>query len=72
MESSERVWVRDARGVHAAAVVPPAAWCQQRGCFVGPFSNAQSARAFLLLRHRGPGGTRVFPAGSAFYVEILE
>lgn len=70
MDSRERVWIRDARGVHATAVVPPPAWRQQRACIVGPFSNAQSARAFLLLRHPG-GGARVFPAGSAFYVEIL-
>lgn len=71
MDSRERVWIRDAQGVHATAVVPPAAWRQQRGCVVGPFSNAQSARAFLLLRLRGGSGSRVFPAGSAFYVEIL-
>lgn len=70
MDSRERVWIRDAQGVHASAVVPPAAWRQQRACIVGPFSNAQSARAFLLLR-RPAGGARVFPAGSAFYVEIL-
>ncbi|MEJ2356582.1 MAG: hypothetical protein P8Y13_00690 [Deinococcales bacterium] len=38
---------------------------------VGPFSNAQCARTFLLLRHRGGGGTRIFPAGPAFYVEML-
>ena len=71
MGPHERVWIRDERGVHAAAAVPPAAWSGERGCVVGPFSNAQCARTFLFLRFRGRGGARIFPAGSAFYVEML-
>ena len=71
MRPSERVWLRDEHGVHRTAAVGPAAWQGERGCVVGPFSNAQSARAFLLLRYGGRDGARVFPAGPAFYVELL-
>jgi hypothetical protein len=71
MRASERVWLRDERGVHVTAAVPPAAWRGQRNCVVGPFSNNQSARAFLLLRSGLRGGSRVFPAGPAFWVELV-
>ncbi|MEJ2287108.1 MAG: hypothetical protein P8Y02_00425 [Deinococcales bacterium] len=71
MRPREHVWLHDDRGTHVTAAVPPAAWRGERGCVVGPFSNAQCARTFLLLRHRGGGGTRIFPAGPAFYVEML-
>lgn len=71
MRPRDHVWLRDDQGVHVAAVVPPAAWRGERACVVGPFSNAQCARTFLMLRNGRRGGARVFPAGSAFYVEML-
>lgn len=71
MRLTEHVWLRDGRGTHVAVAVAPAAWKGERGCVVGPFSNAQCARTFLTLRHRAGGSTRIFPAGPAFYVEML-
>jgi hypothetical protein len=70
MRPTEHIWLRDDRGTHSVAAVPPAAWRGQRGCVVGPFSNAQCAQTFLMLRHATRRNTRVFPAGPAFYVEM--
>ncbi len=66
----ERVWLRDERGVHATVAVPPGAWRDDRPAIVGPFSNARCAQAFVALRARGPGAARVFPAKSAYFVEL--
>lgn len=71
MDPRERVWLRDEQGVHVTAAIPPAAWRGERGCVVGPFTNAQCARTFLLLRLGGRGPTRIFPSGAAFFVEML-
>lgn len=65
------MWLRDERGVHAHEAVSPAAWAGQRPCIVGPFSNVRCAQDFMALRVRGRVGARVFPAGPAYWVELV-
>ncbi|HKI57424.1 MAG TPA: hypothetical protein VKB31_09760 [Trueperaceae bacterium] len=70
MHVRESVWLRDAEGIHETSAISPAAWHGERGCVVGPFSSAQIARIFLQYRRCASRTARVFPARSAYYVEM--
>lgn len=70
MNVRDRVWIRDGDGVHASSAVPPAVWHGEHGCVIGPFSSAESARVFLRAHRARPGSAHVFPARSAYYVDM--
>ncbi|HKI59342.1 MAG TPA: hypothetical protein VKA00_09015 [Trueperaceae bacterium] len=70
MHARERVWLRDGNGIHATSAVPPAVWHGERGCVIGPFSSAEIARLFLRAHRARQGTARVFPARSAYFVDM--